>query len=101
MTYDRHAERALLFARAEAAERNQPRIGSEYLLIGLLREGEGGAAHILAELGVSLDRARTRLFAIPRRRPLPPGSPGWEPPGFTSDLRAKLTWAEQEAKRLE
>ena|SRR2546421_7945294 len=36
-------------------------IGAEHLLLGLLIDGDGVAAHALADLGVSLDRARERI----------------------------------------
>jgi ATP-dependent Clp protease ATP-binding subunit ClpA len=100
-SYDRHAERALLHARDEAAKRNEPRIGPDHLFIGLVREHEGGAARLLAEFGIDLDRARYRVGPIKHPPARPPGSPGWEPPGFTRLLRTALEWAEQEATRLQ
>ncbi len=36
-------------------------IGTEHLLLGLLREGEGVAARILLQLGVNLDKARKQV----------------------------------------
>src|SRR5215468_9773893 len=36
-------------------------IGTEHLLLGLLREGEGIAAGVLASLGVNLERARVTI----------------------------------------
>ena len=42
-------------------------IGSEHLLLGLIREGEGLAARILTEAGVSLDDLRERTIAALNR----------------------------------
>lgn len=42
----------------EARRMGHHYIGTEHLLLGLLREGEGIAAGVLASLGVNLDRAR-------------------------------------------
>ncbi len=35
-------------------------IGTEHLLLGLVREGEGIAVNVLRGLGVNLDRVRTQ-----------------------------------------
>jgi len=37
-------------------------IGTEHILLGLIAEGEGVAAQVLANLGVSLDAARARVL---------------------------------------
>lgn len=39
-------------------------VGTEHLLLGLLSEGEGLAAQVLTELGVSLERARQEVRAM-------------------------------------
>jgi len=39
-------------------------VGTEHLLLGLLLEGEGIAAHVLADLGVTTDNARTELEGL-------------------------------------
>ncbi len=39
-------------------------IGTEHLLLGLVREGEGIAVNVLRGLGVSLDRVRTQTAAF-------------------------------------
>ena len=45
-------------------------IGTEHILLGLIREGDGVAAHVLLELGADLERTReqvTRLLEERRR----------------------------------
>jgi DNA-binding CsgD family transcriptional regulator len=37
-------------------------IGTEHILLGLIREGEGVAAQVLQKLGVSLDRVRQTVI---------------------------------------
>src|SRR3990172_461964 len=48
----------------EARRLNQSYIGTEHLLLGLVREGEGIAFGVLESLGVSLDRVRTETARI-------------------------------------
>jgi len=48
----------VVFAQEEARALRHSHIGSEALLLGLVREEEGRAAHALASLNVSLDKAR-------------------------------------------
>ena len=55
------AKKAIEFAVDEARRLNDSFIGSEHLLIGLLREGEGIAYGVLQSLGVTLERARTEV----------------------------------------
>lgn len=52
------ARYALGYARAEAYGFNHNYMGTEHLLLGLLRENEGIAGRVLAELGVDVNRAR-------------------------------------------
>jgi ATP-dependent Clp protease ATP-binding subunit ClpC len=52
------AKQSLNFALLESARLNSPHIGSEHLLLGLVREGQGPAAQVLNALGVDLERAR-------------------------------------------
>lgn len=49
------------YAREEARKRNQGFVGTEHLLLGLVREGQGIAAGVLESLGVNLGRLRASL----------------------------------------
>lgn len=55
---------ALDFALDEARRLNHHYIGTEHLLLGLLREGEGIAAGVLENLGVSLDAVRAAILTF-------------------------------------
>jgi ATP-dependent Clp protease ATP-binding subunit ClpC len=52
------AKKVIELAVDEARRLNQTYIGTEHLLVGLMREGEGVAAGVLESLGVSLEKVR-------------------------------------------
>ncbi|MHB9107979.1 MAG: Clp protease N-terminal domain-containing protein [Armatimonadota bacterium] len=52
------ATRVIHFAQEEAKRMGMNVVGTEHILVGLLREGEGVAARVLKRLGVSLKNAR-------------------------------------------
>jgi ATP-dependent Clp protease ATP-binding subunit ClpC len=58
------AKRVIEFAVDEARRLNHSYVGTEHLLLGLLREGEGVAGGVLESLGVSLQRARDEVTRI-------------------------------------
>ena len=55
------ARRVLVLAQEEAKELNHNFIGTEHIMLGLLKEGEGIAAKALESLGASIDAAREKL----------------------------------------
>jgi ATP-dependent Clp protease ATP-binding subunit ClpC len=66
-TFERFTERArqvVVLAQDEARLLRHDYIGTEHLLLGLLREEEGLAARVLDELGVTLEGVRTRVAHI-------------------------------------
>ena len=58
------AKRVIELAVDEARRLNHHYIGTEHLLIGLMREGEGVAAGVLESLGVTLDKVRAETSRI-------------------------------------
>jgi ATP-dependent Clp protease ATP-binding subunit ClpC len=58
------AKRVIDLAYDEARQLNNNYIGTEHLLLGLIREGEGLAGRVLAKLGVDLDRVRREVMAL-------------------------------------
>src|SRR5207249_3326706 len=59
--FDKFTERArkvLSLAQEEAQRFQHNYIGTEHLLLGLVREGEGVAAKVLSNLGVELNKVR-------------------------------------------
>src|SRR5438132_5045188 len=61
-----------LLAQEEARLLNHNYIGTEHVLLGLLREEEGVAARALVSLGISLDEVRLRVEEIIGRGQDPP-----------------------------
>ena len=50
------ARRVVVLAQEEARMLNHNYIGTEHILLGLIREGEGVAAQVLVKLGADLNR---------------------------------------------
>ncbi len=59
--YTERAQRVIVLAQEEARKRQETVVGTEHILLGLLREGEGVAVKVLQALGVDLDRARAEV----------------------------------------
>ncbi len=64
LPYTSRAKKVLEFAMAEAREFNHSYVGTEHLLLGLLREEKGIAAQVLNSLGVSLEEARGETLKV-------------------------------------
>jgi ATP-dependent Clp protease ATP-binding subunit ClpC len=65
--FDKFTERAkkvLVLAQEEAQRFNHNYIGTEHLLLGLVREGAGIAANVLSNLGVELQKVRSAVEFI-------------------------------------
>ncbi len=58
------ARRVVVLAQEEARMLNHNYIGTEHILLGLIKEGEGVAAKGLESLGISLDGVRTQVEEI-------------------------------------
>ncbi|MBV9850377.1 MAG: ornithine carbamoyltransferase [Armatimonadetes bacterium] len=58
------AKRVIDLAYDEARQLNNNYIGTEHLLLGLIREGEGLAGRVLSKLGVDLDRTRAEVIDL-------------------------------------
>ncbi|MFN3729245.1 MAG: ATP-dependent Clp protease ATP-binding subunit [Fimbriimonadaceae bacterium] len=63
MTLTPRAKRVIDLAYDEARNLNNNFIGTEHLLLGLIREGDGLAGRVLSKLGVELERARREVMA--------------------------------------
>ena len=62
--FTERARRVLTLAQEEAQRFNHNYIGTEHLLLGLVREGEGVAAKVLGNLGVELSKVRSAVEFI-------------------------------------
>ncbi len=94
--FTERARKVLSLAQEEAQRFNHNYIGTEHLLLGLVREGEGVAAKVLNNLGVELNKVRSAVeFIIGRGDRIVLGDIGLTP-------RAKkvIELAVDEARRL-
>ncbi|MGI8496998.1 MAG: ATP-dependent Clp protease ATP-binding subunit [Gemmatimonadaceae bacterium] len=64
LPYTSRAKKVLELAMSEARELNHSYVGTEHLLLGLLREEKGIAAQVLTDTGVNLDAARTETLRL-------------------------------------
>jgi len=62
--FTQSARQVVAFAQEEARRLKHDYIGTEHLLLGLLRHEEGVAADVLASLGVTLEAARAQVAEI-------------------------------------
>jgi len=90
------AERALRFAHESAAELGHSHVGSEHILLGLLREGSGVAAKALQAAGMSPEKVKQMISDN-----IGVGSPGMSTPqGLTPRSKRIIELAMAEAARL-
>src|SRR3712207_6380471 len=64
LPYTSRAKKVLELAMSEARELNHSYVGTEHLLLGLLREEKGIAAQVLTDVGVNLDAARAETLRL-------------------------------------
>lgn len=89
------ARKVLILAQQEAARYGHGYIGTEHLLLGLLREGEGVAAKALASLGLDIESVRTHVESI-----LGTGQEQASEIGYTPRAKKVIELAMEEALRL-
>src|SRR5262245_14191786 len=73
LPYTSRAKKVLELAMTEARDLNHSYVGTEHLLLGLLREEKGIAAQVLTDAGVNLDSARSETLRL-LGTDLPPGT---------------------------
>src|SRR5437867_2260055 len=109
------AKRVIELAVDEARRLNHHYIGTEHLLLGLVREGEGIAAGVLESLGVSLEKVRAQVIEVLKssssttsrqsgiKSTMRSPTSAARPPrfdSFTERARKVLQLAQEEAKRF-
>jgi ATP-dependent Clp protease ATP-binding subunit ClpA len=91
------ARKVIEYSIEEARNLKHNYVGTEHLLLGLLREQEGVAAQVLMNLGLKLNEAREEILNLvapcnaPGRPPPPPTDPGPAPEPPT-DPRARAIY---------
>ena len=91
------AKRVIEFAIDEARSMNHRYVGTEHLLLGLLRVGDGVAAQILTNLGLRLENVRQNVLMLlgAGQAPGPMRSQGV--PSLTTDVQRAMALAHREA----
>lgn len=94
--FSERARRVLSLANEEAQRFNHNYIGTEHILLGLVRETDGVAAKVLSNLGVELDKVRSAVeFIIGRGEKTTSGEKG-----LTPRTKKVVELAVDEARRL-
>jgi ATP-dependent Clp protease ATP-binding subunit ClpA len=95
------ARKVIELAVEEARRLKHHYVGTEHLLLGLVREGEGIAADILQSHGVSLDRVREQVIEVLKQTQMPPRPPvQHRVVTFGEGARRALHLAQEEATRV-
>ncbi|MCY4639693.1 MAG: ATP-dependent Clp protease ATP-binding subunit [Chloroflexi bacterium] len=94
--FTERARRVLTLAQEEAQRFNHNYIGTEHLLLGLVREGDGVAAKVLSNLGVDLNKVRSAVEFIIGRG----DRSGTGEIGLTPRAKKVIELAVDEARRL-
>jgi ATP-dependent Clp protease ATP-binding subunit ClpC len=94
--FTKRAKQVLQLATEEARAFNHPYIGTEHILLGLIREGEGVAARVLDDLGVKLSQARHAVEFIVGFGE----GPSRQDQDLTARAKKVIEYAVDEAKRL-
>ena len=63
------ARRVVVMAQEDARVRNHDYVGTEHILLGLIREGNGVAAQVLVKHGAALDRVRQQVIWLISQQP--------------------------------
>ncbi|HEU5299912.1 MAG TPA: ATP-dependent Clp protease ATP-binding subunit [bacterium] len=94
--FTERARRVIILAQEEAKRLNHSAVGTEHILLGIIREGEGVASKVLESLTISPDRVRAEIeSAIGRGERTP-----YEEVAFTPRAKKVLELALDEARRL-
>jgi len=94
--FTERARRVILLGQEEASKMNSSHVGTEHLLLGLVRENEGVAAQVLQKMGVSLQRVRQEIEAEVEPSEEGPSSE----PKLTPRAKRVLELAADEARRM-
>lgn len=95
--FTERARRILSLAQEEARRLAHDYVGSEHILLGLLREGEGMACEVLNQLGYNLEGIR---IEVEKQMPKGSGIPTMGNAPFTPHAKRVLEMAVDEARAL-
>jgi ATP-dependent Clp protease ATP-binding subunit ClpC len=90
------AQKVMVFSQEEALRLNHNYIATEHILLGLIREGEGMAAQVLKNKGITLDAVRSRIEAAIGKGKLPVD----QVMGYTPRTKTVIELSVDEARSL-
>jgi ATP-dependent Clp protease ATP-binding subunit ClpC len=88
------AQRVLVYAQEEAKRMGHQVVGTEHILLGLIRESEGIASKSLVGIGLDVEKVRTQIEQL-----VGVGTPYAGDIGFTPRVKRVLELANEEARR--
>jgi ATP-dependent Clp protease ATP-binding subunit ClpC len=94
--FTERARRVILLGQEEAGKMNSGHVGTEHLLLGLVRENEGVAAQVLQKMGVSQSKVRTEI----EQEVQPGNDASSSEPKLTPKAKRVLELAADEARRM-
>jgi ATP-dependent Clp protease ATP-binding subunit ClpC len=94
--FTERARRVIILAQEEAKRLNHSAVGTEHILLGIIREGEGVASKVLESLNISPERVRAEIEGAIGRGERSPH----EEVAFTPRAKKVLELALDEARRL-
>src|SRR5215204_6319350 len=95
-TFSEDARRVLQYAQEESQRLRQNYIGTEHLLLGVLRQGNRTLSQALADRGADLGTVRQAVVRVSSQRPAVPGDIG-----LTDGAKRVIERAVEEARRLD
>jgi len=103
---DRFTDRArkvIMYGKQEAQRLGHENLGTEHILLGLVKEGTGVAANVLKSLGVDLKRIRSEVERLVQSDPAAGAAPHAQPAGepkYTARAKSVLELSLDEARSL-
>ncbi len=94
--FTKHARQVLQFAQEEAVRLNHNYVGTEHLLLGLIKEENGLASRALRELGLTPAEVSRQVERMAPRNPRPP----FGKPTLTPRTKRVIELAVEEAKQM-
>src|SRR5450631_3143972 len=91
------AQQVLALARKEAVRLNHNFLGTEHLLLGLIKLGQGVAVNVLQKMGMELAATRAE---IEKQVGTGSGERMFARPPYTPHVKKVIALAQKEAKRL-
>jgi ATP-dependent Clp protease ATP-binding subunit ClpC len=90
------AKKVLELSLRESLQLGHNYIGTEHILLGLIREGDGVAAQVLVRLGADLNRVRQQVIQLIHGRPPREGAPGPAVQARLDGVEVRLAALEQQ-----